>query len=312
MTDEAGLEEHGISQAAFLGLQEAKARLGIDFQFLESVAPTDFEPNIEALLARDCDVIVASGSGLAEAARLAAESNPDRTFVIVGFEFDPPLRNVVRLRFDIAQPAFLAGYLAAALTTTGRVGAFGDINIAPVTAALDGFWTGIAHYNLEHRTDVRLLGWDPAAPDEGVFVGVGRQRRERQVTEGLVEDGADIIMPVATAGGVGAAQAVRDAPGVVLVWFGTDGCLTAGEFCDLIVTSVLRNVDAAVFEIVERFVTGPGHAGVFVGTLDNGGVGLAPFHEFEDEVPARLGTELAEVRQGIADGSISIDPADYR
>ena len=52
--------------------------------------------------------------------------------------------------------------------------------------------------------------------------------------------------------------------------------------------------------------------GVYSGTLDNNGVGIAPFHDFDSKVPADLKSKLDELKKGIIDGSVSVDPKDYQ
>jgi basic membrane protein A len=42
-----------------------------------------------------------------------------------------------------------------------------------------------------------------------------------------------------------------------------------------------------------------------VGTLENGGVGLAPFHDYEDQIPDELKQEIDAIIEGIKSGEIS-------
>jgi basic membrane protein A len=86
----------------------------------------------------------------------------------------------------------------------------------------------------------------------------------------------------------------------------TDGCVSVAEFCDLFLTSILKNMDVAVFETTQAALEGTFEGGLYVGTLENDGIGLAPYHEFEDEVPEEIDSELQEIRQGIIDGSIQV------
>ncbi|MGD8398893.1 MAG: BMP family ABC transporter substrate-binding protein, partial [Anaerolineae bacterium] len=75
---------------------------------------------------------------------------------------------------------------------------------------------------------------------------------------------------------------------------------------DILITSCMKRLDNAVFNVVESTQNDefPG-GGVYVGTLENGGVGLAPYHDFEGEIPAELDAEVQEIVAGIIAGEIS-------
>ena len=81
--------------------------------------------------------------------------------------------------------------------------------------------------------------------------------------------------------------------------------MSAADFCPVVLTSVMKNMDVAVENAVTAAYNGDFQGGVYVGTLENDGVGLAPFHEFESALPAGLTDELAQVQAGLIDGSIS-------
>jgi len=91
-----------------------------------------------------------------------------------------------------------------------------------------------------------------------------------------------------------------------MVGVDTDFYVSAPEFKEIYLTSVLKNMDMAVLSSIEAGVEGTFEGGFYVGTLDNNGVGIAGFHEFEDDVPAELAAELEEIKQGIIDGTIDI------
>jgi basic membrane protein A len=131
------------------------------------------------------------------------------------------------------------------------------------------------------------------------------------VTEDLISEGADIILPVAGPVGLGAAAAAQDAGGVNLIWVDVDGCVSAPEFCSLFLTSIEKHMDVAVHEAMKSVVDGTFQGGIYSGTLENDGVGIAPYHEFESQVPPELSSEIDELKQGIIDGTVSVDPKDY-
>jgi basic membrane protein A len=311
VTDTGGIDDKSFNATAYKGLTDAQEQLGIEGKYLESQTQQDYEPNIQAFIDQGCDLIITVGFLLGDATEKAAKANPDQNFAIVDFAYDPQPKNVLGLTFQTDQAAFLAGYVSAGMTTSGKLGTFGGLNIPTVTIFMNGFWAGIQKYNEDNGANVELLGWD-AAKQDGTFTGdFENQDNGRRVTEDLISEGADIIMPVAGPVGLGAAAAAQDAGDVNLVWVDTDGCVSASEYCPLFVTSVLKNMDVAVFNAMKAVVDGTFEAGIYSGTLENDGVGIAPYHEFDGSVPDELKSKVDELKQGIIDGSVSVDYSDY-
>jgi len=96
-----------------------------------------------------------------------------------------------------------------------------------------------------------------------------------------------------------------------MIWVDTDGCVSAQQYCSLFLTSIMKNMDVAVEGAVKDSLNGSFKGGVYSGTLQNGGVGIAPFHDFQSQIPQSLQDQLNTIKQGIEDGSISVDPKDY-
>jgi basic membrane protein A len=304
VTDAGGIDDRSFNQTAYDGLLMAEEELGVETAFLESGGDEDYAPNIDALMAQDCDLIVTVGFLLGDATQAAAEANPDQDFAIVDFAYEDPIDNVKPLLFETDQAAFLAGYLAAGMSETGTVGTFGGINIPSVTIFMDGFLAGIEHHNTEKGTDVQLRGWDGS---DGLFTGdFENQDNGRQTAQSLLDEGADIIFPVAGPVGLGAAAAVQDAGDASVIWVDTDGCESASEYCDLFLTSVTKRIDNAVLAAVESAQGGELDGEPYFGTLENEGVGLAPYNEFEEEVPQELKDEVEALQESIIAGEISV------
>jgi basic membrane protein A len=308
VTDTGGIDDAGFNQTAWKGVQDAMAAKGIEGRFLESKAETDYEANLNSLLGGGCDVIVTVGFLMGDATKAAAEANPGQKFSIVDYAYDPAIPNVIGQVFATDQAAFLAGYLAAGMSQTGVIGTFGGINIPPVTVFMDGFARGAAYHNEKKGTDVKVLGWDPEAKD-GLFTNNFESLDDgRTFAQNLYDEGADIVMPVAGPVGLGSA-ALADELGtdkLKIIGVDADQFLTDTEKQGVYLTSVLKRMDATVQAVIEAAMDGSFEGGLTVGTLANDGVGLAPFHAFEDAVPADLKAEIEAIKAGIIDGSISV------
>jgi basic membrane protein A len=312
VTDTGGVDDASFNQTAYEGLERAAEELGFEPDFLESQSESDYATNIDAFVEQGCDLIVTVGFLLGDATAAAAEANPDQNFAIVDFDFADPdsgedvtFDNVRELTFATDEAAFLAGYLAAATTETGTVGTYGGLNIPTVTIFMDGFAAGVSFFNEETGGDVQVVGWDPAAQD-GLFTGTFEdQTAGRQTTETLLDQGADIILPVAGPVGLGSVEAIRAGGGTErLIWVDTDGCVSVPDACDLFLTSVQKKMDNAVHDIAVAAAEGDFEGGLYVGTLENDGVGIAPLNEFEGEVPQEIVDRLEELREQIIAGEI--------
>ena len=311
VTDVGGVDDKGFNQTAFKGVTDAASEFGMEAVVLESQAETDYAPNIQSLIDQDCSIIVTVGFLLGDATKEAANANPDVPFTIVDFAYadgDITNNNVLGQIFNTDEAAFLAGYLAAGMTKTGTVGTFGGVNIPPVTIFMDGFYYGVQKYNADNGTDVQVLGWNPA-DQSGLFTENFESLDDgRTFAQNLVDEGADIVMPVAGPVGLGSAALASE--------LGTDKLMIIGVDADqfntdtanqnVYLTSVLKNMDVTTYNAIAAVVDGSFAGGVTVGDLANGGVGLAPYHAFEDAVPQELKDQIETIKAGIVDGSVSV------
>jgi len=308
VTDTGGIDDNSFNQTAWKGVEDAKEKLGVTGRFLESQAETDYEANINSLLGGQCDIIITVGFLLGDATKNAAEANPDQKFSIVDFAYDPEIPNVLGQVYATDEAAFLAGYLAAGMTKTGILGTFGGINIPPVTIFMDGFSRGAAYYNSQKGTNVTVLGWNPESR-EGLFTNNFDSLDDgRAYAQNLYDEGADIVLPVAGPVGLGSA-ALADELGIEklkIIGVDADLYMTDPSKKHVYLTSITKRMDSTVLGVIEAVMEGTFKGGVLVGTLANGGVNLAPFHDMEALVPDELKAELEALRKGIIDGSINV------
>ena len=314
VSDEGGFDDKSFNQTSHDGLVKAKSDLGIETGEMQSATPNDFAKNINAMVAAKCDIIVTVGFMLGDATVAAAKANPNVKFAIVDWNDAAKtsgLKNLKPLIFNTAQPSFMAGYTAAAMSQTGTIGTFGGMNIPTVTIFMDGFQQGATYYNSQKSKSVKVLGWDSKNPKGGQFIGnfsdvAGGSR----IAQTLTSQGADVVFPVAGPAGEGALQVAQKSGGKVsAVWVDTDGCVSAANYCSSIMTSVQKAMDVAVFDAIKAAQDGSFSSDPYVGTLENEGVRLADFHEFDGKVPAELKTELEAVKADIVSGKITIESA---
>lgn len=303
VTDTGGIDDKSFNATAWAGAQRAQKELGFEAKYLESQQQTDYEKNINAFIEEGCNLIVTVGFLLGDGTKAAAEANPEQSFAIVDFAYDPTINNVLGLTFDTDQAAFLAGYVAAATSKTGAVGTFGGLPIPTVTIFMDGFYYGVQYYNEKNGTAVKVLGWDPAT-QEGLFTNNFESTDDgRTMGETLMSEGADVIMPVAGPVGLGTAEAVQSAGNAWIVGVDTDWTVSSSQYKDIILTSVLKNMDVAVFEAAKAVAEGKFAGGIFVGTLENDGVGIATPAA---AAPADAVAALDQIKKDIISGAIKV------
>ncbi|MBT3389234.1 MAG: BMP family ABC transporter substrate-binding protein [Chloroflexi bacterium] len=304
VTDVGGIDDKSFNATAWKGVEDAVAALGIEGKYLESQQQTDYEVNINAFLEEGCDLIVSVGFLLGDATAAAAGANPDQNFAIVDVNYlESP--NLYGSGFAINEATFLTGYLAAGMTQTGTVATFGGINIPPVTIFMDGFVLGVEAYNAAHGTEVNVLGWDVAAQD-GLFVGNFESTDDgRTMGESLMDEGADVIMPVAGPVGAGTLAVIEERGAGWIVGVDNDWTVSFANQADFVLASALKNMDKYVYETIEMAMNGEFAGGNYLGTLENGGVGLGYGGV---EIPAELQAEIEALIPQIIDGTVATLP----
>jgi basic membrane protein A and related proteins len=307
VTDTGGIDDRSFNASSWQGVQQAEGN-GVTGKYLQSTSESDYVPNINAFISQSCGIIVTVGFLMGDATKAAATGHSAQKFAIVDYTYNPALSNVDALLFNTVQDGFLGGYLAAGMSKKGKVATFGGQKLPTVTIYMDGFYDGVQYYNAKHHTNVQVLGWSEKTQN-GSFTGdFTDQTKGQQLTNTFIGEGADIIFPVAGNVGLGAAKAVQQADqsgqNVNMMWVDTDGCVSAPQYCKYFITSVQKGIQTAVKTAVLSAAKGSFKGGNYIGTLANGGVALAPYHDFASKVPSSLKAELDQIKAGIINGSI--------
>lgn len=302
-----GLDDKSFNQSALEGLNRAEAELGVEIAVSETNSQADYVPQIANMITEECDLVIGVSWEVSEGLHEAAAANPDTLFALIDDASAPEATNLKGLVFNTAEATYLAGYAAAAMTETGKVGTFLGGKMPPTMLFADGFADGVTKFNEDNGTDVALLGWDKAAQDgmaTGDFEDVAKGK---QFSLQLIEQGADIIMPVAGAVSTGTLAAARENPGTSVIWVDVDGYYSEPDYKELMLTSAMKQIGNAVFDTIAEAKDGNWTGTDYVGTLENNGVGLAPWHDFEDRIPEGLDAKLEELRAKIISGEILVE-----
>ncbi|MFC9897419.1 BMP family protein [Nocardia sp. NPDC127579] len=306
VTDAGGVDDKSFNESGWNGVKAAvDANKAISGSYRQSNSTADYEPNLRAS-ADDaaCGLVIGVGGLMADAITTVAKENPDKRFALVDSHVDLP--NVYSMEFNAAQSSYLAGYLAAGTTKTGKVATWGGMQIPAVTIFMDGFAAGVAKYNQVHNTSTAVLGWDTQA-QKGSFTGnFDDTSAGRSLTENFLAQGADVVHPVAGPVGLGGASAIKDTGKATMIWVDSDGYQAVPEYKQIMLSSSMKDISSAIRVAIDNaFNEGP-KDGRYVGTLNNKGVALAPFYDFDSTVPEALKQELKQLQADIVAGTVVV------
>jgi basic membrane protein A len=306
VSDAGGFDDKSFNQLGYEGMKDAAKELGATYKEAESKDATVYDSNIEQLIGQNCNLVVTVGFNLADATKKQAAANPDTDFAIID-DNSIDAKNVKPITFDTSQAAFLAGYAAASYSADKdkKVGTFGGQNFPTVSIFMDGFKQGVEYWNAQKSDTIQVLGWDGT---DGIFTDAFvPDPTAENAARGLIDQGADVILPVGGGIYLSAASVIRDSgKDVALLGVDADVYETDPSVADLLLTSVLKAIDVGVSTAIIEAGQGEFDAAPYIGVLEDDGVGIAPFHDFEDRVSPDLQAELDAIVAGIIDGSIPV------
>jgi len=302
------VNDHGFNENAWTGVRAAVAEYGAQAVYQVSSHDDQRLEVLDTFLKSNCDVIIAVGFWYGDAVKSVALSNPSQKFAILDFAYDTPLSNVWQQVYATDQASFLAGYVAASESKTGEVGTFGGLQIQPVTDFMDGFALGVAHYNQKNGINVEVVGWNVQA-QTGLFTDdFGSSSKGQEATRNLLHQGADIVFPVAGITGYGAGEVALKESGVRVIGVDTDWVINLPQYANVTLTSVEKRFGNSVKSIAQAVANDTFGGGVYVGTLDTGETGIAPFHGFDTFVSAQVKSDLEQITADIVAGNIKTKP----
>jgi len=186
-----------------LGLERVEADYGADTTFIEATDPSTFEATLRNLANQGTDIVAVTFPPMQDAVVAVAPDFPDTRFIHI-FGFEGGLDNLVSIGFDYYKGTYLAGILAGALNTTGKVGFVGGVSIPPLNADYNAFVAG-------------SQGQDPGITGEAAFADSFEDpAKGRELGAALYDGGVDIIMTDAAATDLGVIQAAEEKGGYVI------------------------------------------------------------------------------------------------
>ncbi|GAA4718492.1 basic membrane protein A [Promicromonospora umidemergens] len=312
VSDQGGFDDKSFNQLSYEGVTAAAEELGATPHEVESASESDYKGNVESLVAEGCNAIVTVGFALSATTIESAKANPDIDYIIIDdaadadFDGTADAENIKPILYDTAQGAFLAGYLAAGYSEAGKVGTYGGQEFPTVTIFMDGFKQGIDYYNETKGEQVELVGWDGK---KGSFTGsFAADPAAKTTAKNIIDQGVDVLFPVGGPIYQGAMDAIADSgKDVAIIGADADFFETDPTTQNVVLTSVLKRMDVSAKEAVVASGNDEFDPTPYVGTLENGGVDIAPLHNFEDKVDPALWEETQALKESIIAGEVEVE-----
>ena len=282
VTDTGGVNDGSFNQSSWEGLQRAGKELGIEVNYLESKNDSDYAANIETFVDEDCDLIIGVGFMLADAVRAAAEANPDQKFAIIDDSTNADLPNVACLMFEQSQASYLVGYIAGMTTESDNVGFVVGMTTPVMNEFGYGYTAGVLDANPDATVQMSNANSfsDPAQ---------GKSNATAMIT-----NGADVIFHAAGGTGLGVIEACKEA-NIKAIGVDSDQNYLAPEH---IITSALKRVDNASYDIAKAVLDGTFQSGVITYDLATSGVDYVASDLLADDVKAAVEDVKAKILSG--------------
>lgn len=310
--DITGRGDRSFNDAAAAGLDAAKESVGATGTESTPTSDGDRAERLDGLLAEDLDLVIGVGFLWQPALQAAAVATPDQLFGLIDavavndqgtpddFADDVPLQNVASMTFAEEQGSFLVGAAAALKSESGTIGFVGGVETDLIKKFEAGYIAGATAVN----PDIEVLSQYITQPPD--FSGFNDPAKGKEIGASMYSEGADVVYAAAGGSGLGVIQAASEAGDAGSVWaIGVDSDqyeLVDAALQPYVLTSMLKKVDVAVQQTIEKLAAGEFRGGPQVFDLAVGGVDYSTSGGFVDDIAP----QLDDFKQQIIDGEIEV------
>lgn len=268
-----GLGDKSFNDSAHEGLMRAARELPVTIFEGQPAMLAEDERYLRTYAARGFDLIIAVGFLMKAAVVTVARDYPNARFALIDSGVEPdenPHKNIATLLFREEEGCFLVGAAAALASRTGKVGFVGGMDIPLIRKFQRGYEQGVTHARPEAKVFVEYAGSGPEAFSDPV--------RGKQLTEGMISQGADVIFHASGSTGNGVIEAARDSRKLAI---GVDANQDA-QAPGAVLTSMIKRVDIAVFTIIKERLEGNYRGEPYLFGLREDAVGTTDFRFMRD------------------------------
>lgn len=297
--DVGGRGDKSFNDAAYRGLEKAKQELGIEFEYIEPGPGADREAALRQFSSRpDISLIIGVGFIFTDEITKIAQEFPDKKYGCVDYTVDPNKTippNLIALEFKEEEGSFLVGAIAGLLTKSNKIGFIGGMESPLIKKFQVSYEAGAKHVNPQCQI---LIGYAGVTGDAFKNPGKGKE-----LALGQYSDGVDIIYHASGVTGLGVFEAAREVKKFAI---GVDSDQN-DEAPGVVITSMVKVVDVAVFETIKQVQDGSFKGGrVEIFGLKSKGVDYVYGDKNKSMIPDEVRTKVEALRQEIIDGKISI------
>lgn len=298
------LGDKSFNDSAWAGVQRAGEELGMEVKVIEIGGDqAKYEPTFLDVSESDADIILVNSGAMSEVADGLVDQFPDKKYIF--FDMDPLFENthenVIAISYKQNESSYLAGVLGALMSETGRIGFIGGTENLIINDFMVGYINGAKDTNENIKIETSMIG---------NFNDTGKSKELAFVQ---INNGADVIHPVAGGASLGALDAVKER-GAWALGVDSDQAMmlkdSAPETADRILTSALKNVNVSLFNVLKDIKEG----NIEWGTTNRMGVkdgvaGIAKNEYYDRLVPEEIKAKIEEVEAKIASGEIVVPSA---
>jgi basic membrane protein A len=295
MIMDASIDDIGWGTSHNQGLQALREKFGYEIALSEQVPPADWETATRNYAELGYNYVIMAGAQFTDVIINVAPDYPETTFIVVTAV--PPLNNpypsnMVGLDIINEQSGYLAGVLAGGMTNTNNIGIVAGINYPNVIRWNEAFKLGAVTQNPNVTIfEVFTGSWDDVS-------------RGYEATRGQIDSGADVIWQYLDLGAPGAANAVKESPGVWLISNTNDQSFLAPE---VTLTSALQGIENLIVRGIEELESGRISGGNFYRWgIKEEVAGLTPYHQTEGMIPADLKAKIEDLKMQMANGTFTV------
>ena len=298
--DIGGRGDQSFNDAAAAGLDKAEEELGVEVREAEAGAGESEaakEERLRVFAQGGFDPVIAVGFAYAGPLGKVAAEFPDTTFAIVDDASEASTAdNITNLVFAEEEGSFLVGAAAGLKSTAGNVGFIGGVDVPLIKKFELGFKAGVEAAKPGATVQVTYLTQPPD------FTGFNDPAKGKTAAQGMFDAGADVVYHAAGGSGGGLFEAAQ-AAGKLAIGVDSDQYATAAPGVkEVILTSMLKKVDVAVFDFISKAVDGSVEAGPVTYDLEQGGVDYSTSGGKVDDIEQ----QLEDFKEKIVSGEITV------
>ncbi|MGL4533900.1 MAG: BMP family lipoprotein [Fusobacteriaceae bacterium] len=286
-----GLGDKSFNDSAYSGLEMAKKEFGIDFKYIEPASSAENEQFLREFAEANYDLIIATGFQMTDATNKVAGEYPNIKFAMIDTAIEQP--NTKNILFREDEGSFLVGAFAAMISKTGTIGFVGGIDVPQIQKFKKGYEQGARYIN----PDIKVI-----SVSVGGINPFNDPLRGKEIAISQIKQGADIVFHAAGGTGIGVIEGAKELGKYAIGVDSDQDDVAPGT----VLTSMVKNVDIAVYDTVKSLVKGKFQPGNNVLGVAENGVGVTDLRNTKDIIGAENIDRLQQIISKIKSGEIVV------